>query len=158
MWLRRAVINVRQLQAPICTQAVQQRLLLEQYRRHSNERREGGGREGGRKNEKKRWAFISLPFTQHASTCHQLHYTCFSVFSQLNVFPSINANNIPFFIIKLGPVSVCLLLLELFPCKLLLMYGFHTLEHRFTPSLFLSLLCSSFDSAIAFPAFYLRTF
>lgn len=42
-----------------------------------------------------RWAFISLPFTQRVSTCHQLIYTCFSVFSQLNVFPSINANNIP---------------------------------------------------------------
>lgn len=137
MWLRRAMINVQQLQAPICTQAVQQWLLLEQYRRHRE------GRRGG----KERWAFISLPFTQHVSTCHQLHYTCFSVFSQLNVFPSINANNIPLFIIKLGAISVCVLLLQPFPCKLLLMYGFHTFEHRFTPlcfSLSFSLLCSSF--------------
>lgn len=120
-----------------------------------------GGREGERGG-----LFISLPFTQHVSTCHQLYYTCFSVFSQLNVFFSINANNILLFIIKLGAISVCLLLFQLFPCKLLLMYGFHTFEHRFTSSLFSlslslalsSLLCSSFDSTVAFPAFYLRTF
>lgn len=103
------------------------------YQSNTGVRAREGGREKGR--GKERWAFISLPFTQHVGTCHQLLYTCFSVFLQLNVFPSINANNIPLFIIKLEAISVCFLLLQLFPCKLLLMYGFHTFKHRFTLSL-----------------------
>lgn len=41
------MIDVQQLQAPICTQAVQQWLLLEQYRRQGKE----GGREEGRVRE-----------------------------------------------------------------------------------------------------------